>query len=1064
MEGDRILSIEKELGRFNHALSDQFQKIVPIVVGLLSPEELLEWAEEGAGIASHAFRSWEAAIEYFRLTPEVLESLDFPQFIRWAEYGKEVSQESTTLSCAYFRASPSVLDSLPPLNIEDWMRMGMSLYQGTLPSTSLACRFFETSPVLFHYLSLDEARRFVLLLQSFTDVSYELAFECLNLAEEVFPQMEEQDRGPFLDMASFLRDLSPHDARKYLALGPRLISRVERGERRRFLSMAKVLSQLGESPLSFLIDCSDALGKLDGSFHSYILDLSQSLASLSPLAAIEFIKISPAVLDKLAPQELGSWFDEGMRTLMENRDAGEAYFRLQSMRSERTLLELTRRVDLERIERIISTYCRALSGKDIHILPAERLTGKGIGWTSLERPATEGRSIFLPSFVDRFETKGDNFSWYKVVATHQAAHLEFGSFDFSFDREAHLLPTLRDQLVEGRSDGITDMERFFDLFDDRRLASDIFSIVEDSRVDYLTKQEYPGLVRVYDWVQKDALQTRPKLQELPLREAFIEMLVRMSLGEVNELPIPSGLLPQLEVLASYFRGLQALEATVEDSAEATIRIYQIISQIVNMTTDEWHPQDMSVLPESLDEEGVGATLNGSGGGAPPEALPGLRKNEMPYHPPQEVEYRGDFKPELVQLLAKMRARSADDGSPLARVPPEAIEQLFEKSTEVIELSDGDIPFTSGLFVSNLLTEASTAQTLPGPVKMTGEPGEEKPLESDEPLSFIYDEWDFRAQDYRPRWCCVRERVMEEGLMDFYDRTLEENYQLAYQIRKQFELLAPELLRKIKKLYDGEEFDLDAAIDVIIERRAGAIPDEKIYWRRNKVERDVAVVFLLDMSASTSESIEEKTIEPEDTSIYDNVRAYLDWVKLRKELESTEGYKKIIDVEKETVALLIGALEAIGDTYGIYGFSGYGRENVEFYVIKDIDERFSDRVKRRIDRITPLHATRMGASIRHATSKLERRPSKTKLLFLISDGRPQDSGYGRDGVEKDYAIHDTRMALVEARRKDITPFCLTVDREGHDYLKRMCTDMGYEVVWEIESLPKRLLALYRRMTT
>ena len=77
----------------------------------------------------------------------------------------------------------------------------------------------------------------------------------------------------------------------------------------------------------------------------------------------------------------------------------------------------------------------------------------------------------------------------------------------------------------------------------------------------------------------------------------------------------------------------------------------------------------------------------------------------------------------------------------------------------------------------------------------------------------------------------------------------------------------------------------------------------------------------------------------------------------------------------------------------------------------------------------------------------------KILFLVSDGRPQDHGYGRDRTEKEYAIHDTKQALIEAKRKGIMPFALTVDKEGHDYLKTMCEDMGYEVVADIESLPE-----------
>jgi nitric oxide reductase activation protein len=111
----------------------------------------------------------------------------------------------------------------------------------------------------------------------------------------------------------------------------------------------------------------------------------------------------------------------------------------------------------------------------------------------------------------------------------------------------------------------------------------------------------------------------------------------------------------------------------------------------------------------------------------------------------------------------------------------------------------------------------------------------------------------------------------------------------------------------------------------------------------------------------------------------------------------------------------------------------------------------------------MHATRMGPAIRHAITKLERQESRTKVLFLVSDGRPQDRGYSREGVEKEYAVHDTRMALNEARRKNIVPFCLTVDRAGHDYLKTMCSDMGYEIVPDITSLPRRLPQLYRRLT-
>src|SRR5438552_5316446 len=127
------------------------------------------------------------------------------------------------------------------------------------------------------------------------------------------------------------------------------------------------------------------------------------------------------------------------------------------------------------------------------------------------------------------------------------------------------------------------------------------------------------------------------------------------------------------------------------------------------------------------------------------------------------------------------------------------------------------------------------------------------------------------------------------------------------------------------------------------------------------------------------------------------------------------------------------------------------------------EQFNDKVKKRIDKVSPIRSTRMGPAIRHATAKLDAYDAKVKILVLLSDGRPQDHGYGRDRTEKEYAIHDTKQALNEAKREGITPFALTVDRAGHDYLKTMCEDMGYEVVADIEALPSRLPALYRRLT-
>jgi nitric oxide reductase NorD protein len=198
--------------------------------------------------------------------------------------------------------------------------------------------------------------------------------------------------------------------------------------------------------------------------------------------------------------------------------------------------------------------------------------------------------------------------------------------------------------------------------------------------------------------------------------------------------------------------------------------------------------------------------------------------------------------------------------------------------------------------------------------------------------------------------------------------------------------------------------------------------------------------LLDMSASTGVALDGKR------------------------LAGAVKKKRVIDVEKEALVLLVNALELLKDGYGIYGFSGYGRRNVEFYVIKDLHEPLSPEVKRRIDCMRPLNATRMGPAIRHTTAKLLKYNARFRFLFLISDGRPQDWGYSDAGEPRQYAVQDTRTALLEARRMGITPFCLTVDKNGYDYLKTMMQAMSYEVLWDVSMLPERLPQLYRKLTT
>lgn len=1059
----------ERLSGFPAPLEDLFAEGLRALAPRLSSHQLQEWSEIGVAMTAINLRSWEAAAEFFRSAPRFPENTTWDAIEQLGRDARSMAADSTPLATAFLRAAPETIAVVGPGSIRQWSEIGRRFYKGNWKSSSLAAQFFDESPEIFRVLRPGQVNRLGLFIDELARHSYELASACLASAPTVVERLPDEDRLPYLAYAVELAQTSWADTRLYLDRGVPLVEKIHAPLRERYLMLAAQVARTNNrSAFQFFERGALALAELEPDDHVKVIELGERIAPLSAHAAMDFVSNVPQVLGKIGISELEAWHGAGLQILNASREGGEAYFRLESGRGEDVLENLSARVELSRVGDVLRLYCKALTGLDMHVQPTAALAGKGIGWVDEHRSSTEGSTIYLPAVMERYGDKEQNFAAVKVFATHQAAHIEFGSFAFRFQRPGAVFATSRPAITSRGGQPQTDMERFFDLFPDRTLAHDIYEIAEDARIDGAIRREYGGIRATLRRLQAAEIDNRPDIRQLPLREAFVENLLRASLdgAEAVRWPRDGG-----DVMG---RGLGVLEqlaapaALVEDAAEATIRLYQLAASIPNEIDDEldeesWdavesveEPNPLPFDPENLGGEGDQFDLSDGGEGDD-------------YDSPQDVDFRGDFKPELVQLIMKLKddARTGEAGQQGESLTPEQLKELLEKNPEIEidSLMDGDIDHSTGMFLSNLMKEAGTPPSQkedgPGDPSTDDSTGDGEGEDSLEPIvkTFYYDEWDFRAQDYKPRWCAVNETILEEGDIQFYEDSLREHAGLVNQTRKQFELMKPEMFRKIKRLEDGEEIDLDPAIEWMVEVRAGVSPNNKIFWRRNKIERDVAVAFLLDMSASTDEEI----ARGDRSGSGDDPQQYLSWWVSKRRQELSSPPKRIIDLEKEATVLLITALETIGDQYGIYGFSGYGRDNVEFFVIKDFEERFGDNIKQRIDKITPIRSTRMGPALRHATYKLNQTDAKVKILVLLSDGRPQDHGYGRDRTEKEYAIHDTKQALNEAKRDGITPFALTVDRSGHDYLKTMCEDMGYEVVADIEALPSRLPTLYRRLT-
>ncbi|MBT4986539.1 MAG: nitric oxide reductase activation protein [Proteobacteria bacterium] len=287
-------------------------------------------------------------------------------------------------------------------------------------------------------------------------------------------------------------------------------------------------------------------------------------------------------------------------------------------------------------------------------------------------------------------------------------------------------------------------------------------------------------------------------------------------------------------------------------------------------------------------------------------------------------------------------------------------------------------------------------------------------------ALVYDEWDFRRGHYRKAWCYLKELEMPEGKIDFYAQTIEKYKGSLISLRRSFETLRNRTQR-LKHQKNGDEIDLDALIDARVSAFSGAEMSDQILSRLDRRERDIAVIFMVDVSGSTK-----------------------GWIN---------------DAERECLALLCEALEILGDRYAIYGFSGMTRKRCELYRVKEINEPFSQTVKSRIAGIEPRDYTRMGVTIRHLTKLMNQVSARSRLLITLSDGKPDDY----DGYRGEYGIEDTRQALIEAKRAGIHPFCITIDQQAREYLPHMYGAVNYTVIDDVRQLPTKVAAVYRQLT-
>lgn len=375
---------------------------------------------------------------------------------------------------------------------------------------------------------------------------------------------------------------------------------------------------------------------------------------------------------------------------------------------------------------------------------------------------------------------------------------------------------------------------------------------------------------------------------------------------------------------------------------------------------------------------------------------------------QEVEGSVGILSEVVGEMLEQRGKKTLQIDNVNVTVPEELARLAEKiASDLGSIPIGYVQAAAGL--------AGQGRTGDGPALTVDDFTQQAGMGK-----HVYDEWDCRRNGYRKDWCTIVEEELPVTKSNFIAKTLQKYGGLRKRLRAQFELMQT-TDRFVRRQRDGDDLDLDAITDAIGDQIAGKTVSERLFVRLLRDERSITTLFLIDMSNSTS-----------------------GWIGT---------------FIKESLVLLCEAMEKVGDSYGIYGFSGMKRSRCKLYHIKEVHESYDEAVRERISAIGPKDYTRMAPVIRHLTSLLEKADSKTRLLITLSDGKPEDY----DGYNGEYAIEDTKKALLEARGKGVSPFCITIDKQAHDYLEHMYGTGNYMFINRIESLPAKMAQIYRMLT-
>jgi nitric oxide reductase NorD protein len=983
-----ILETSASIATISLRAGIEFLRAAPNAAQILQPVELRAWGEMGRRLAMSDYETavsfFIAGVEELRSLPQELLPAIFTLCSRQMTLSTSIGKETLQILPEIIAGIPEANVVTPILEIATEIARRSAKHSAEFLSVSI-----DVAAALASFDDPEVTDAALALAGSFATRAGGIAADAWNAIPEALAELSVADAKRLLTNVNAFLERGGGAALHILLAGGEILRRAPEVFED-WIALLWVVAAHGNASLVAFVRSSPGFLRLLGTdihreqaieLSRRVLALAKEIAAVDAEAALACFRSSARALRSVSIEQFESWARRGLTSKRTDGRARRSYFSLETRGSYEALHSGSVGLALDSVQHLLRLYVEALTGREVEVAALAAVPD--------EARIGDGRTIHLPSLVNEFGDDDLDFRLYKVLAAHAAGQIEFGTYERGgMIRAAHAAMKARYSAADAYD--------AFAIADELLHASERQADTDntDSNTDYrdvLKLFPLPQLARrIFGTLENGRIDRRLRQAYRGLRRDLD--LIRDHLGRsrphVNELPamlVPFELLFQITMLGG------ARE-------DARMAYGQIVSELETIVSEYLTDANATVADTLM------ATVR----------VYDLFKSVTPMDDSvQQVE------------APEEQSENKDDAGATERMKQQHTQQMPQRRDARELFNAWNDPSAEG--DPDELTGAEAWSESETPEQLLGE-GE---------VAYNYDEWDRELTDHRLGWCRVIEKRVKHGDRNFVEHTRERHKGVISSIRHQFQLMKPENLTRVANEVDGEEFDLNAVIDYVIDRRADGQQSERIYTKRLRRRRDVAVSFLLDQSSSTARTIGRHPLQP-----------------------YTRPGRRIIEIEKEGLVLMSEALEAVGDVYSINGFTSEGRRNVKFYVVKDFNEKYGDEVKKRIGGITYQNNTRLGAAIRHATARLAKQDARTRLLIVLSDGRPYDHDYG----DARYAREDTREALRQAKNEGITPFCITIDRESEAELRDLYGEVGYTIIDDVLSLPERLPGIYRRLTT